>query len=162
MPFPTVPDKHRYLSAYRPAEFPDALRADGWEPTSALRDEGTSRHYLPADAPAVPDRALTGRFADALSAAGIAFTTGATVTTDAPYRTTAEEIRLHRANGVRAQEMEAAALFALGQVRGLPVASAVVIDGVPDQAGTAFRIDRQRADRVLRELLPAAIAFLAR
>jgi hypothetical protein len=38
----------------------------------------------------------------------------------------------------------------------------VVIDGVPDQAGTAFRIDRQRADRVLRELLPAAIAFLAR
>lgn len=77
--------------------------------------------------------------------ARLAHTAGATVTADAPYRTTAEEICIHRANGVRAQEMEAAALFALGQVRGLPVASAVVIDAVPDQAGTAFRMDHQRA-----------------
>jgi uridine phosphorylase len=125
-----------------------------------LAGAGLAHHYLPADAPAVPDRALTGRFAQALNAAGLACTAGATVTTDAPYRTTAEEIRLHHANGVRAQEMEAAALFALGQVRGLPVASAVVIDGVPDQAGTGFRIDRQRAGQVLRDLFAATIAFL--
>jgi hypothetical protein len=37
---------------------------------------------------------------------------GATVTTDAPYRTTAEEIRVHRAGGARSAEMEAVALFA--------------------------------------------------
>jgi uridine phosphorylase len=58
--------------------------------------------------------------------------------------------------------MEAAALFALGQVRGLPVASAVVIDSVPDHAGTAFRTDHRRASQVLRELFTATIAFLAR
>jgi hypothetical protein len=34
------------------------------------------------------------------------------VTTDAPYRTTAEEIRVHRASGTCALEIEAAALFA--------------------------------------------------
>lgn len=65
------------------------------------------------------------------------------------------------ASGVRSVEMEAAALFALGQVQGLPVASAVVIDAVPDHAGTAFRIGRQRAGEVLRELFAATIAFLA-
>jgi uridine phosphorylase len=129
--------------------------------TSAVRDEGTSYHYLPAGSPAVPDEALTRRFAGALDAAGIARTAGATVTTDAPYRTTAEEIRVHRASGARSLEMEAAALFAVGQVRGLPVASAVVIDGVPDEAGTAFRIDNRRAAEVLRELFAATIGWLA-
>jgi uridine phosphorylase len=57
--------------------------------------------------------------------------------------------------------MEAAALFAVGQVRGLPVASAVVIDAVPDGAGTAFRIDNRRAAEALRELFAAAIGWLA-
>jgi hypothetical protein len=32
VPFPTVPDKHGYPSAYRPAAFLEALRAGGWEP----------------------------------------------------------------------------------------------------------------------------------
>jgi uridine phosphorylase len=57
--------------------------------------------------------------------------------------------------------MEAAALFAVGQVRGLPVCSAVVIDAVPDQAGTAFRLDPARAAEVLRRLFTTTIDFLA-
>src|ERR1700722_11779105 len=32
MPFPSVPGKHVYPSAFRPAAFLDALRAGGWEP----------------------------------------------------------------------------------------------------------------------------------
>ena len=32
VPFPSVPDKHGYPSAYRPAAFLEALRAAGWEP----------------------------------------------------------------------------------------------------------------------------------
>jgi uridine phosphorylase len=130
--------------------------------TSAVRDEGTSYHYLPAGADAEPDADLTARYGAALEAAGLAYTTGATVTTDAPYRTTGEEIRHHRARGARSLEMEAAALFALGQVRGLPVCSAVVIDSVPDQAGTAFRLDAPRAAEVLRHLFAATLDFLAK
>jgi uridine phosphorylase len=129
--------------------------------SEGVRDEGTSYHYLPAGALAVPDPALTARLGDALSAARLSYTPGPTVTTDAPYRTTPEEIRLHRAHGARSVEMEAAALFALGQVRSLPVASAVVIDAVPDAAGTAFRIDAARAGTVLRGLFSTAIGFLA-
>jgi uridine phosphorylase len=129
--------------------------------TSAVRDEGTSYHYLPAGADAVPDPDLTARYGAALETAGLAYTTGATVTTDAPYRTTPEEIRHHRARGARSVEMEAAALFALGQVRRLPVCSAVVIDAVPDRAGTAFRRDAARAGEVLRRLFATTIEFLA-
>ena len=51
--------------------------------TSAVRDEGTSYHYLPAGADAVPDPDLTARYGAALETAGLAYTTGATVTTDA-------------------------------------------------------------------------------
>jgi hypothetical protein len=57
--------------------------------------------------------------------------------------------------------MEAAALFAVGRVRGLLVASAVVIDGVPDDTGTAFRVDNRRAAEVLRELFATTIGWLA-
>lgn len=59
-----------------------------------------------------PRPALTRRSGAALGAAGLTCTTGPTVTTDAPYRTTAEEISLHRTAGARGVEMEAAALFA--------------------------------------------------
>lgn len=129
--------------------------------TSAVRDEGTSYHYLPAGVDAVPDSDLTVRYSVALETAGLVHTTGATVTTDAPYRTTPEEIRHHRGTGARSVEMEAAALFALGRARNLPVCSAVVLDAVPDQAGTVFRLDRRRAGDVLRRLFSATIEFLA-
>jgi uridine phosphorylase len=129
--------------------------------TSAVRDEGTSYHYLPAGVAAQPDTALTADYAAALKAADLTYSVGTTVTTDAPYRTTPEEIRHYRAHGARAVEMEAAALFVLGQVRGLPVCSAVVIDAVPDPAGTAFRHDAARAGTALRQLFTTTIDFLA-
>lgn len=80
----------------------------------ALRDEGTSYHYLPpttfADAPnlsfiAQVKRALSER-------QGIVVHRGASWTTDAPYRETETAITTARANGVLAVEMEAAALYA--------------------------------------------------
>lgn len=52
---------------------------------------------------------------------------GPTWTTDAPYRETAEEVRAYQAEGVQTVEMEAAGLFAIGQVRGVQTAAVVVI-----------------------------------
>lgn len=129
--------------------------------TGAVRDEGTSYHYLPPDARVAPDLALTTRLGTALSAAGLSYSTAPTVTTDAPFRTTPEEIRLHGANGARSVEMEAAALFAVAQVRSLPVASAVVIDAVPDDDGSRFRMDPAAASQVLRKLFSVMIELLA-
>lgn len=52
-------------------------------------------------------------------------------------------------------------VFALGQVRGLPVASAFVINEVHNEAATVFRVNNRRAGEILRELFTATIAFLS-
>ena len=98
--------------------------------TGAIRDEGTSHHYLPSDEPAVADAALTERVEAVLRERGEAYRTGRAWTTDAPYRETKEEVERHVADGVPVVEMEAAALFAVGQVRGAQVASLLVVSDV--------------------------------
>lgn len=80
----------------------------------ALRDEGTSYHYLPpgAFAPA-PDAELLARVEAATAMlSGIAVYRGASWTTDAPYRETEAAIESARAQNILAVEMEAAALYA--------------------------------------------------
>lgn len=80
----------------------------------ALRDEGTSYHYLPASTFAeAPDPELLSRVEDALSQlSDVAVLRGATWTTDAPYRETEAAISSAREAGALAVEMEAAALYA--------------------------------------------------
>ncbi|MGH9264436.1 MAG: nucleoside phosphorylase [Acidimicrobiales bacterium] len=92
--------------------------------TGAVRDEGVSHHYIPADVPARPSPLLTEALGAAFSGRGLAFERGPTWTIDAPYRETVAELRHYQAAGVRSVEMEAAALFAVGQVREIEVAAA--------------------------------------
>ncbi len=83
----------------------------------ALRDEGTSYHYLPrADFAAIDDSLLNlleGAFEDL----NTPVYTGATWTTDAPFRETEQAIEQARNLGILAVEMEAAALYAFAQAR---------------------------------------------
>ncbi len=90
---------------------------------SAIRDEGTSYHYLPDDSDVFPDRALIEKLADKLSAAGLPFARGATWTTDAIYRETPVEVEYFRKKGALVVEMEAAALFAVAAHRDARIAS---------------------------------------
>lgn len=85
----------------------------------ALRDEGTSYHYLPPATFAVaPNAALLTRVEEALSRiADIVVHRGATWTTDAPYRETEAAIVSARDLGALAVEMEAAALYAFAAAR---------------------------------------------
>lgn len=88
----------------------------------ALRDEGTSYHYLPPDADyAQADPALIAAVAPALAQSDIPVERGASWTTDAPYRETPEAIEAARAEGILAVEMEAAALYAFAEARNKPV-----------------------------------------
>ncbi len=87
----------------------------------ALRDEGTSYHYVaPApysEAPAELISALEGAFDDP----GLRVLRGATWTTDAPFRETREAIDWMCEQGLLAVEMEAAALYAFARARGKAV-----------------------------------------
>ena len=87
----------------------------------ALRDEGTSHHYLPPSPYAAASPALVALAADAFRSAGCSVSAGATWTTDAPFRETAAAVAARRAAGILAVEMEAAALYAFAAARGHPV-----------------------------------------
>jgi uridine phosphorylase len=95
----------------------------------ALRDEGTSFHYLPPGADdfvAAPDADLLSRIEAAVRAefppgSGTAVHRGSTWTTDAPYRETAAAIAAAASRGILAVEMEAAALYAFATARGFAV-----------------------------------------
>jgi uridine phosphorylase len=83
----------------------------------ALRDEGTSHHYLPPAryVPLLPE--VEERLSEALDGFVPAVEQGAAWTTDAPYRETAEAIEAARAEGVLAVEMEAASLYAFAHAK---------------------------------------------
>ncbi len=93
----------------------------------AIRDDGASHHYLPAERYICADADLTSRLKDAIHARGGASVLGTTWTTDAPYRETEAEIRQYQMEGVKTVEMESAGLFTVGQVRGVATASIVVV-----------------------------------
>ena len=92
----------------------------------AIRDEGTSYHYLPPARWAEASPALVQRLGAALSDQQLAFIAGSSWTTDAPYRETRGEVERYRAEGVQTVEMEAAALFAVGQRLGVQTAAILV------------------------------------
>jgi len=78
----------------------------------ALRDEGTSLHYLAPSQWAHAPRNLVAALESSLDHLAQPVVTGSTWTTDAPYRETTEAIDHARSLGVVAVEMEAAALYA--------------------------------------------------
>lgn len=88
-------------------------------PHAAVRDEGTSYHYLPAAREVAPTpRALTA-IEETLRSHGHQYVLAKTWTTDAVYRETPAKIRRRRAEGCLTVEMEAAAFFAVARFRGV-------------------------------------------
>jgi uridine phosphorylase len=87
----------------------------------ALRDEGTSYHYLPPGEYAAAEGGLADAATAACAARGLPIRRGASWTTDAPFRETAAAIEACRAAGILAVEMEAAGLYAFAASRRRPV-----------------------------------------
>ena len=87
----------------------------------ALRDEGTSHHYRSGGRYAALDDELRPSVEDACETVSRPVYTGATWTTDAPFRETEPAIERARSEGILAVEMEAAALYTFAAVRDRPV-----------------------------------------
>jgi uridine phosphorylase len=84
---------------------------------SALRDEGTSYHYMAASEYSHADPRLIAALDGAFNAFPVPVLTGATWTTDAPFRETQPAIDAMREKNLMAVEMEAAALYAFARAR---------------------------------------------
>lgn len=91
--------------------------------SGAVRDEGTSHHYLDAGPVVTVPGEVLATLRDAFKARGVSFTEGLTWTTDALYRETKSRMESRRAQGCLTVEMEAAALFAVAQYRKIKLAS---------------------------------------
>ncbi len=85
--------------------------------SAALRDEGTSFHYLPPSRSVEADPAVVSRLEAWLEGQGVPHTTGMTWTTDAFYRETRAKVARRRAEGCITVEMEASALIAVAAFR---------------------------------------------
>lgn len=94
---------------------------------AAIRDEGTSYHYLPPAKYARSSVDLTQRLRESLIHSGNKIFTGTSWSVDAPYRETTDEVRQYQSEGVLTVEMEAAALFAVAQYRNVALAAVFVI-----------------------------------
>src|SRR5215204_3214707 len=85
--------------------------------TQAVRDEGTSYHYLPPDKPSVLKTDLLLKVNRLLRQDKCPFFEASSWTTDAPYRETQTAINNMKAKGIVCVEMEAAALYALSEAK---------------------------------------------
>jgi uridine phosphorylase len=91
-------------------------------PTAAIRDEGTSYHYLPPGREVSADPEAVAALEKVLQTHKVDYVKGKTWTTDAIYRETRDKMQLRKAEGCLTVEMEAAAFFAVAQFRGVPMA----------------------------------------
>lgn len=89
--------------------------------SGAIRDEGTSYHYLPPSREVRANPAAMNAIIRVLDAGGAPYLVGKTWTTDAPYRETVGKIRHRLEEGCLTVEMEAAGLMAVAQFRGVPL-----------------------------------------
>ncbi len=92
---------------------------------SAVRDEGTSYHYLPPSRQVDASLRLTNLLAAVLKEENLPFHVAKTWTTDAIYRETPARRESRLADGCAVVEMEAAALFAIAQFRGVEIGQIV-------------------------------------
>lgn len=98
---------------------------DKWHlivPTAAMRDEGTSYHYLPA-ADEIRMQPEAGEvLGQVITDHGKEFARGKVWTTDAIYRETVEKTRKRKEAGCIAVDMECSAIHAVAEFRGVGLA----------------------------------------
>jgi uridine phosphorylase len=130
--------------------------------TSAIRDEGTSYHYLPPAREVAGKSPVTPLLERELIATGWAVRSGKVWTTDAPYRETRVQLEKWAREGVLAVEMQAASLFAFGLARQASVASVAMVSNAVDHTGEQFDTGSQDDGlRILKGIARAARSFLA-
>lgn len=127
----------------------------------AMRDDGTSHHYLAPSRDVRASGVLTPLLARGLAARGVPIVRGAVWSTDAPYRETRQEIEALHGDGVLAVDMESAGLFAAARVRGVNAASVLVIGDRFGADEWEPPTDMPGLHRRIRSVMDALIGSLA-
>ena len=126
----------------------------------ALRDEGTSHHYLPPSTWSPAPAHLVARLDGQLGGLAQPVVTGSTWTTDAPYRETADAIAHAGARGVVAVEMEAAALYAFAAVHEFDVVCVAHVTNTMATDGDDFEKGEADGAHDALEVVAAIVGLL--
>jgi uridine phosphorylase len=117
--------------------------------TEAVRDEGTSYHYLAPSRTVAASPDGVAAIVQALEERGLDYLQAKAWTTDAFYRETPDRVRRRREEGCLVVEMEAAAFFAVAQFRGVTFAQ--LLYGGDDVSGAAWDARRWNDRASVRE-----------
>lgn len=120
-------------------------------PTAAVRDEGTSYHYMPPGREVEPSPEGVAAIQATLRDHNVAYVLGKTWTTDAPYRETQGKVKARRAEGCLTVEMEAAAFFAVARFR--KVTFAQILYGGDDVSSDTWDNRQWQSHKSVRERL---------
>lgn len=103
-------------------------------PEVAIRDEGTSHHYVASEKYATPSDSVVAETKRVLDERDEPYHVGPTWTIDAIYRETKAEVERYAEEGVLTVEMEASAVFAVADHRGVDAGAMFVVS---DYLGSA-------------------------
>jgi uridine phosphorylase len=106
---------------------PDLRVGDLVIPTTALSEEGTSRHYPVGRRRSKTDKELNQMLMNTLTREGHPYQMGTLWTTDAPYRETPRKVIGFRQRGAIAVEMEMSALMRVALYRGVRLAGILTV-----------------------------------
>jgi uridine phosphorylase len=127
----------------------------------AIRDEGTSYHYIPASETVNAPPGIAEALEAEVAAVGLPVKRGLVWTTDAPYRETAEQLGRYARLGALAVEMQAASLFAFAAARKAAVGVVAHVTNAPDHDGGRFEKGPHDLQRDLaRAVCRGAYGFL--
>jgi uridine phosphorylase len=120
-------------------------------PTAAVRDEGTSFHYLPPGREVQANEEVVAIMEAVLQEQGFQYLKVKTWTTDAPYRETPEKVKLRKAEGCLTVEMETAAFLSIAQFR--DVRFGQLLYGGDDVSGSNWDARQWQRKKGVREKL---------
>lgn len=129
--------------------------------TEAIRDEGTSHHYFPAETTVESSRKLRNELVRHLTEGKIKHFVGSVWSTDGIYRETRSKFRRFRDKGVLAVDMETSAVFAVAKYRKVKAASAQVISDVLTENGWLQAFHHQSVRGSTETLLKAVLETLS-
>ncbi len=103
-------------------------------PSAAIRGEGTSRHYLPPEFPAIPASSVNLYCIGAVRKVGLSLSCGIVYTTDRRLWEYDEKfIKYLREQRILAIEMELATLFSVAYRHEVPIGSIMLVSDMPLQ-----------------------------
>jgi uridine phosphorylase len=129
--------------------------------TEAIRDEGTSFHYLPPKVKVHSDPSLRKKLAEYLGRKGMMHYVGPVWSTDAAYRETVGKVRKFREKGVLCVDMETSAIFSLAGYRHVQAVSAQVISDILTESNWKLAFGYETVVKSEKALLKAVLEVLS-